>query len=91
MTNKDIIKYSDIICDNIIKIYDELKKTNNAQKYMKQAGVPASSLCYWRNKKKNTWVMHNKKITKSFGVDLYTFCTKQINVKLTYNLEINFK
>ena len=90
MTNKDIIKYSDIICENVIKIYEELKKTNNAKKYMQIAGVSASTLSYWRHKTRIPELCTIKKITKSLGVDLYTFCTKQINVKLTYNLEINF-
>ena len=90
MTNKDIIKYSDIICDNVVKIYDELKKTNNAKKYMREAGVSSTTLFNWRHKTRIPELCTIRKITESLGVDLYTFCTKRIDVKLTYNLEIKF-
>lgn len=90
MTNKEISENADIIRYNLVRLYDELKKTNNAKKFMSLVGVYDTTISYWRRGITTPQYSTIKRICDNLGVDLRLFCTKKINVKLTYNLDINF-
>ena len=90
MDEKEIRKNADNIRYNLVRLYDEVKKTNNTRKFMSVVGIHCTSISYWRRGLKIPQYITIKRICENLGVDLYTFCTKRIEVKLTYNLEINF-
>lgn len=91
MNNNYIRKHGENIRSNFLRIYDELKKTGNAQKHMRFLGIYDSTISWWRQGVTMPRISTVKKICNKLGVSIEDVATKQIDVKLKYTIDINFR